>query len=384
MDLKCEYKMESLIGFSKKFYTCMINSVSITSIDNRTIPPFVGVHHDDKSDNDVEAVWISDSVVKFFPQGLSRIFPQLIAMSIFNCGLIQITRDDLKGLGSLEAIYLNSNKLTTLPNDLFEDMPKLKRIIFYNNKLKYVSSELLESIKDNELSLVNFSENGGLDAFYWPGKAGTVSSIDELMEIIDTRCKAPRMPGDKDAHDAKISQGFMKWMKSPHLSDFVIVAGSERFPVHKWILGIQSSVFADMFKVTNKEDQANELKIEDLSTEAVADFLRYIYTGEYPDSDNALDAFVLAAKLNVLELKVICEEIVTEDILDNSNAFKIFTLSQIHASEKLKRAAFGQIKLMLPDIADFTERLIDDPESLKKLIEQKLSYDKILNTFKKP
>lgn len=384
MDVKCEYKLESLIGFPRKFYTCMLSSVSITSFDNRTIQPFVGVHHNGKSDGDVEAVWISDSIVEFFPQGLSRMFPQLIAMSIFNCGLKQITRDDLRGLKSLQAIYLNSNKLTTLPNDLFADMPNLKRIIFYNNKLKYITSELLEPIKDNELSLVNFSDNGNLDAFYWPGKAGTVDSIYELMEIIDTNCKAPRMSADKDAHDAKISKGLMKWMTSPHLSDFVIVAGSKRFPVHKWILGIQSSVLADMFKVTNKDDQANELKIEDLSTEAVADFLRYIYTGEYPDLDNALDAFVLASKLNVLELKVICEEIISEDILDNSNAFKIFTLAKIHASEKVKRAAFGQIKFIFPDLADLTEKLIDDPESLKKLIDQKLSYDKMLNAFKKP
>lgn len=124
------------------------------------------------------------------------------------------------------------------------------------------------------------------------------------------------------------------------------------------------------------------MKIEDISADAVHDFLRYLYTGKLPEPNNAMDAFALAAKLEVEELKTICGKIICRNVLNNSNAYKIFMLGHIYAAEKLKLAAFNQIKAMFPD-AKLPDRLMQEPESLKKLMEHKQDIDDLLRGVSK-
>lgn len=186
MYVKCEYALESWNGFTNKLYTGWITSASITKIDDRTIKKSISeIHENGKSDSDVEAVSFEETVVGFFPRDLHINFPCLIALSIFNCGLTEISRDDLKDLTFLEAIYLNSNQLKALPDDLFEDMPKLRIIELYGNKLEFISSKLLEPVTGNGLTLADFRGNKIIDAFYWPGKDGSVQTIEELLCIMD-------------------------------------------------------------------------------------------------------------------------------------------------------------------------------------------------------
>lgn len=191
MDLVCEYKLDSWPGFPNKLYTCVISSASITNIDDRTIQSITGIHLKGRSDKDVEEVWFNRTVLNYFPKGLHQIFPKLIFIWIYHCGLKAITRDDLSELKNLELIYLGNNKLTTLPSDLFEDMSKLKRISFTNNKLEFVSSQLFVPIMNNGLTYADFRENKNIDAFFGPGYPGSVAKIETLMNIIDAKCRAP-------------------------------------------------------------------------------------------------------------------------------------------------------------------------------------------------
>lgn len=194
MYVKCEYALESWNGFPNKLYTGWITSASITKIDDRTIKKSISeIHENGKSDSDVEAVSFEETVVGFFPRDLHINFPYLVALSIFNCGLIEVSRDDLKDLTSLEAIYLNSNQLKELPNNLFEDMPKLRIIELYGNKLEFISSKLLEPVIGNGLTLVDLRGNKIIDAFYWPGKDGSVQTIEELLNIIDTSSESTQL-----------------------------------------------------------------------------------------------------------------------------------------------------------------------------------------------
>lgn len=363
-----------------EIYTCKITSASITS-DCRTINSFIGAHSVGKSDRDVKAVWFYNTNVHFFPRGLHKYFPDLTFICISNCGLKEITRDDLKGLENLEYLSLTSNPLTSLPSNSFENMPKLRRIVLNDNQLEFVSTRLLQPIIHNGLTRVDFRRNKNIDAFYEPGIPGSVKTIKELMDIIDKQCIAPKLEEEDDfehddAHKSKIYEGLEKLWENGRFSDFKIIVGSKTFYVHKLIFSIHSSVSA------KQTENANEMKIEDISAEAVHDFLRYLYTGKLPDANNAMDAFALAAKLEVDKLKTICGKIICKKVLNNSNAYKVFMLGHVYGADELKLAAFNRIKAMFPE-ADFPDSLMQQPESLKKLMEHKRDIDNLLQSFSK-
>lgn len=379
MNIKCEFKIVDWPGFHN-LYTCKITAASIKKSDDRTVQSFIGVHKDGKSDKDVKGIRFQYTSVECFPLGLNEIFPDVILMSIYECGLKEIKQNDLKGLEGLEAIYLRNNQLTSLPSNLFANMTKLKSVNFCGNKLEFLTSKLLEPIVNNGLTYVNFRGNKNIDMVFAQKDSKNLLTIERLMKNIDTNCNVPEDEAkdehENDVHNTKLIQGFKELWISGNFSDFKIIAGSTAFHVHKNVLSIYSSVFAAMFKKQNRH--MDKMNIEDISADAVKDFLRYLYTGEYPDERNVKDTFALAAKLEVNELKSVCERIICKNILSDSNAYSFFMLGHAYASDKLKLGAFNQIKSMFPD-ADLTDDLMQEPENLKKIIE----LNELLQRFKK-
>lgn len=386
MDIKCKFDMLTWFGFPSDLYTCQITSAHIAQINKRTIKSISGIHLNGKSDKDIVAVSIVNTIVEFFPKGLKRIFPHLIAIRINNCGLKEIARDDFKGLKNLEMIQLRFNSLTTLPSNLFSSMANIRIIDFSVNELQFVSSKMLNVEKNNLLTYVDFTGKGHVKVFFEEGNSGSVASIHELNKAIDLNFKVPEKEEDdeedevldmkdrkedgKEAHQTKMKQGYENLWTTGKLSDFTIMVDLKAFKVHKWVLDLNSSFFAKMFK---SDDQVDKMRIDDLSENAVSDFLRYLYTGEPPELANAIDVFALAAKLDVPELKTICLQIICDDVLDMSNAYKVFKLGHVFKSEKLKLAAFDKIKLFFPD-ANLSEELLEEPDDLKKLIDLLMKY----------
>lgn len=383
MNLKCDYVLETIVGFPNQLYLCDVTSANIKNIDDRLIASFTGVHKDGKNRYDVEGVRFIRAVVEFFPDGLQHIFPSIVFLSIYKSKLKEITREDLKDLRNLEVIYLRYNLLTTLPNNLFEDMPKLKSINFYGNKLKFVSSKLLKPIQDNGLTYVNFGDNENIDALYAPGNSKSVATVKKLMKKIDGDCDVPEEEleedRDKETYQEKMSLGLWDLFRTGKFSDFKIIVGASIFPVHKNILSVHSLVCAESFAENGTHTQ--EMKIENVSVRAVRHFLRYLYIGIFPEPESAIENFALASKFKVKELSSICERIICKSVLKNSNAFDIFMLGHCYASDKLKLAAFNEIKSSFPT-DQLSDDLIRDPDNLKRLIELKSGVDELLEKFK--
>lgn len=384
MELKCVFKVEYT-----NLYVCEIYSVSIKKVEEKRVKSIIGDHIGKRSNNDVKQIRFENSIVEYFPRGLGRIFPNLTRINLNSCGLKKINREDLEGLENIEQIHLRGNKLTTLPSNLFEGMTKLKNIYFAMNKLEFISSDLLKPLMNDKLDYIDFQGNKMIDSYYSKCFTSKVKTIEQLMEIIDNSCKAPKNEENgeeidqaldeyKDAHTSKTKKGFEELWASGNLSDFTINVGSKEFLVHKVLLRIHSPIYAKMFD----EQNPDKMEIKDISAEAVNDFLRYLYTGEMPDPNNALNVFALAVKLEVDELKLICEILICKHALSEINAYKVFMLGHAYASDKLKVAAFNKIKSMFPD-SDLTNDLMQEPEKLKKLIDHKRGIDNLLQSFKK-
>ncbi|CRK97256.1 CLUMA_CG010652, isoform A [Clunio marinus] len=167
MNLDCTFiTFVPYYHWKKEYYTCSIRSSSITK-PNTIIQTINGVHDPGSSDKDVEAINFEGTTVKYFPQGLDEIFPNLKAVFIENCGLKSITQRDLMGLENIEMLRCDNNKITSLPNNLFQNMNKLIEISFNGNDLQFMSSEVLRPILKNGLKSIDFSGNRSINAAYW-------------------------------------------------------------------------------------------------------------------------------------------------------------------------------------------------------------------------
>lgn len=169
---KFDSKMASSCSFSDEIwftpdlkfesvYTCLPKSELGPSTRNHFFNQQNG-----KSDSDVKAVLYNDVVMNFFPRNLSGVFTNLTRLTVKNCGLERLSRENLRGLENLDTLGVENNKLKALPDDLFVDMRKLRLISFKSNWLIILSSKLFLPVVRNQLVAVDLRENVAINAFY--------------------------------------------------------------------------------------------------------------------------------------------------------------------------------------------------------------------------
>jgi Leucine-rich repeat (LRR) protein len=385
MELKCKFSNR---GWNQTkvifFYGCQVPEASIRK-PGTEIKAFIGEHEQGKTNIDVKMIWFENTAItEFLPRNLHKIFPNLKALIIGNCGLKKIDRRDLTGLENLEILWIYKNQLRTLPSDLFKGMTKLNNIHFFGNEFDCLSSEVLEPISRNQLERVSFRSNT-INAHYQPEVEGSVASLQELMEIIDKNCDLPFGRGEKKEFDQACIATLENLWTSGQYSDLIVIGGanySKEFRVHKTVLAAQSRVLALSFPAAD-----DVMKITDFSSDTVEQLLRFMYTGKLKKW-NAIEVYAIAAKYDVKLLKERTEKIIVDNV-NESNAIEVFGLGYLHNSDVMKRAAFGEIEKMFPDrMLDY--ELIENPEDLKQLIEAHCKFleaeaelDSTLKNFEK-
>ena len=70
-------------------YSCIVDTAAIKT-SGIVITAVIGVHKNGKTNTDVEAVSLRFTDVRFFPCGMSEIFPNLKFLQVYNCGLEKI------------------------------------------------------------------------------------------------------------------------------------------------------------------------------------------------------------------------------------------------------------------------------------------------------
>lgn len=370
MELECEFKFKS----ATSLYTCVIKSATITK-QKTSITGIKGIHSGGRRNCDVEAIRFENQIVRYFPRELHKIFSGLIYFEISNCELKEVSRNDLMGLEYLVELNLTGNHLTTLPNNLFANMPKLQKIFLGDNKLERLSSQLLEPLLQNELTFVGLENNRKINLFYdsW-GDLESVESVEKLMKTIDERFGV-----SNEILENLTLRKFKEMWDTGRLSDFVIKVGLKEFRVHKMALGMHSPVFAAMFENNMEESRNGFMKIVDFRAEVVQEFLDYIYAGQIPNDDtNAIELIAIAAKYDVPELKLACEDKVLRN-LNESNSYEILVLGNLYASHDLKEFAFHEVKKKF--IMSLPDELMNQPERLKDMLDATQEYNEKIRSF---
>lgn len=312
-----------------------VTSAEITS-PIHAIKSFKGVHKKEKRSGDVEALCFEFCNVERFPRGLNKHFPNLRYLAIRKCALKETSRSDLKGLSSLEWLSIQFCMLTSLPDNLFRKMPKLEAVGFPYNKIEFASSKLLQPLIGRDIIRFSLRGNKNIDARYWPNLPDSLTSLEELMQMIDENCKKHPLLTSRIFINPEIVIPEIKALyMSERFSDFKIIADERQFKVHKSFLGMQSPKFAEIF---DNQSEATEMKIHGFSPSAVEALLLFVYTCEVKVDGNLMEKFLIAEKFKIPRMKTAYDEILS-DQLNAINARDILDLADRYSSEVLKKKA---------------------------------------------
>lgn len=126
--------------------------------------------------------------------------------------------------------------------------------------------------------------------------------------------------------------------------DVEFMCGTESIKAHRNVLCNRSDVFAAMFRSDMMESKTKRVKIEDMDGYIFRLFLRYLYTGVFPEItvDVALQFYEIADKYTVDALKTQCISFLTEN-LSPENAWKILILTDQHGDPDYKKSVMEYV-----------------------------------------
>lgn len=135
-DLTCEeFKLSSWFnhGEIKNIKTCFMKTSTLTMIKT------AGNSITSATDENVEGINLSDNRnVRFLPENLARIFPNLISYDARSSSIESISQDNFRGLKKLVKLYLENNLIRTVVDDTFADLAALEYLSL-SEKLKKIS-----------------------------------------------------------------------------------------------------------------------------------------------------------------------------------------------------------------------------------------------------
>lgn len=330
---------------SELFYSCEVTS---SNIMNRGSAVFKGVHKAKKTNDSVKGLKFNNTKVHYVPGNLTQIFPNLIFLQIRDCELKEVAVDDMVGLEKLVLLFLDNNIISTLPVDLFKNMKNLRLISVGLNLLQELDAKILEPIK-NTIEYFNLVANPGMSVVF-DKKRG--------IDIFSHQLKNFELYGVK-------SKRFDNMLTSGKHSDFTIKVQDKEFKVHKCLLASLSTVFDKMFTDDEAATSRTYENIRNFSQGAIAEFVRYFYTRNYPTKTNVIDLLELSIEFNVDELKQQCEHVLRCTVTPES-ARRLYNIAVKYSFKFLK--AFEKIQECNPEIPDY---VYDKPELLNQVIDAK-------------
>jgi len=407
-----------------QFYGCRVSEQQIP--ENRELN-FTGQHEGGKTNNDVLYVEFNRCTVTKVPQGLTKIFPNLKVIQIWNSKLKKIVKNDLVEYKNLEKLNFYRNEIEFLPGDLFENFISLKFIDFHGNKLKVIEPNILDGLE--KLTYVDFRDNPNYNKFYsiYPEDEPN-AKLDEIkIDLMDKFYIRIKLFQDlkeenqqlKDLNavlnqqnvsfknsnaklQSKLEQEKIEnfnltlqlqkgivddirtFIQDETTKDFQIQIDDHEFPVHKFLLAARSPTLAEILK---NNPEVENLNLVDISVEIFEIILKFLYTDELPGEDgtNFLHLFAAAGKLKIEELKDYAAFKLMNHI-DEENALDILKISNKYDHEALRQEAFKGIKKKYPNV-ELKDEWAADTEKLEKvfnIIKQREEADrKMEEEFKK-
>ena len=96
----------------------------------------------------IQAFYIlQNKEVKFLPEDIAKIFPELISCEVWDCSIRTVHEEHFKGLHKLKHLNLGRNEIESINGDSFKDLKELGFLGLSHNKIKTIDPNLLQSLE---------------------------------------------------------------------------------------------------------------------------------------------------------------------------------------------------------------------------------------------
>ena len=153
---------------------------------------------------------------------------------------------------------------------------------------------------------------------------------------------------------------------SPSMCDLILVAGDQRFPVHKCIMVASSDYIDAMLRSGMQETRSNQIELKSISPQDLKVVIDFIYTGELRLSTaNIAELIKVVSHLQVRYALRLCEEFLIEET-SVENCIEMLQLAEIFCIQRVKTA----VNLYI--LKNFDKLIFN--EKYKKLTLEQMSY----------
>lgn len=188
LKVTCEYGEENFNAWKKR-YTCRTIKYSMIG-DHKVVEGVSGVHINSSYSNfNITQYFAKGLRIEQFPEKLGAHFYNLEIIRLVSCDLKILYKSSLENLEKLKYLDLLGNRLENLKSDVFENTPNLIELWLNNNRLQFVGSKALDSLKS--LKVINLGGNTCI------GSNSRYSDEDLERVKIELRLKC----GDVSMHD---------------------------------------------------------------------------------------------------------------------------------------------------------------------------------------
>ncbi|XP_070507879.1 uncharacterized protein [Chironomus tepperi] len=203
LNIECEYASAYFEAVGDLYYCDSKYDLDIFSRQSANIDEVTGKHALGKAGKDIGAVYFLNKTVKYFPQGMDKLFPNLRAIAIWGGGTKEIHQTDLKPFIKLVHFILHECEIEVLEDGLFHFNPKLKYISFHGNKIFHIHPNVFDNLKN--LSWLYLGSNKCINN----ASENSTKSVNSLIPVVKNKCKSSEFM-NLDEHLKKLEAGVEK------------------------------------------------------------------------------------------------------------------------------------------------------------------------------
>ena len=131
-----------------------------------------------ESHEDIKSLIFLLKLVKFIPNGIGKLLPNLLMLTVTTCELKEVKQADLMEFPHLKTLKLTTNDIEVIEKDLFKFNPDLESIDLFNNNIKKIDGNVFDDLK-----YLSYLMLGG-------NLCGPISgeNVQKIIEIVKDKC----------------------------------------------------------------------------------------------------------------------------------------------------------------------------------------------------
>lgn len=145
--LNCDFNYNFDWLIIGRMYTCTANSTFISHNASNSLTSVLGNHRIFKDHSDVKGLFIVKKEIFFLPHAIgSKFFKNIAGITINDSKLKEIHKSNLQEFPHLREIFIVSNQVESLEENLFEFNPNLELAWFDGNKIISIDSGIFDNL----------------------------------------------------------------------------------------------------------------------------------------------------------------------------------------------------------------------------------------------